>query len=192
MCMRNAHLVGFTFDNAIRFYDFVSFHVCTELFGVFGSMTVTESENEWNKYRKTEQPFVHIGTMYQVYNLFMKCFHFNIQHRHMISFHSIWTRVDGWSNKLCILYKRVDFSFSLFSFVSLHEISRSFIQCCRLQCTVFSSAFSIQSNHSGWYSETHVRLRCLIEKSNTNVWSLPDTDVTLEMLFSQLMNDGKA
>lgn len=47
--------------------------------------------------------------MYQGYDLFMKIFPFNFQHRHMISFHfipfDVRTRVDGWSNKLCVLQK---------------------------------------------------------------------------------------
>lgn len=100
----------------------------------------------------------------------------------MISFYSIRTRVDGWSNKLCILQKG---RFSIFSFLIcccclklvVVLFFTSFIQCCRSQCTVFCSAFSIQPNHFGRYFEIRIRLRCLSQKNliQMSVWLLPDS-----------------
>lgn len=102
------------------------------------------------------------------------------QHRHMISFHSLPyhnIRTRGWwliYNKLCILPKG-SISHSLFLFVLLLEISRCVSVFFLLRHHLynvavsmyrFCSAFSIQSNHSGWYCE----ILCSFAVSHWKIW----------------------
>lgn len=133
--------------------------------------------------------------MHQGYDLFMKLFPFTFSASSsydFISFHSIRTRVDGWSNKLCIFYKRVHFSFSLVFY--LFCCWKLVVDFCLYNVVVFHVPFSVLHLrfdwivHSfirlllRWCYEIHVRLRCPIAKSDTK-FDHCESDVTLETSF---------